>query len=69
METLTEVAVQPAPVVTKNESSVTESSHETKVEQIPNGTIQSSSDTEKSVSQSVQSSVQVSGDQSIQQKR
>lgn len=58
-----------APVVTKNESSFSESSHESKVEQITNGTVKSSSDSEKSVSQSVQSSVQVSGGQTIQQKR
>lgn len=64
METFTEVA-QAEPNVTKSESSFTESSHESKVEQITNGTVKSSSDTEKSVTQSVQ----FSGDQSIQQKR
>lgn len=58
----------PAPVVTKNESSITESSQESKIEKIANGTIESSMNTEKIVSQSVQSSVQGDGAQ-IQQKR
>jgi hypothetical protein len=68
MEVATESAVQPAPIITKNETSVTESSQESKVEQIANGKIESSVNTEKVVTQSVQSSVQASGD-AIQQKR
>lgn len=64
METSTEVA-QAEPTVTKSENAFSESSHESRVEQITNGTVTSSSDTEKSVTQSVQ----FSGDQSVQQKR
>lgn len=56
---------QVEPAVTKSESSYTESSHESKVEHITNGTVTSSADMEKSVTQSVQ----FSGDQSVQQKR
>lgn len=70
MESSSEVAVAAsAPVVTKNESSVTESSQETKVEQIANGTVESSVNSEKTVSQSVQSSVQATNDQTVVQKR
>jgi hypothetical protein len=67
METSSEVAVQaaPAPVAVKTESSVTESSQESKVEKIANGTVESSVNSEKTVSQSVQ----VSGDQNAVQKR
>lgn len=45
----------------KNETSFTESSQESKVEQIPNGTVASSSTSEKTVSQSVESNVQPFG--------
>lgn len=68
MEPSSEVALA-APVVTKNESSVTESSQESKVEQVANGTVESSVNSEKTVSQSVQSSVQALGDQTVVQKR
>jgi hypothetical protein len=54
METST--AVTAAPVVTKSENTVAESSQETKVEQIANGTIEMSANTEKSVTQSVMTS-------------
>lgn len=67
MEPSSEVAV-PAPVVTKNENSVTESIQESKVEQIGNGTVESSVNSEKTVSQSVQSSVQTLGDQTVQKR-
>ncbi|CAO1441247.1 unnamed protein product [Diamesa serratosioi] len=46
----------------KNETSFTESSQESKVEQIPNGTVQSSTTSEKTVSQSVESNVQPFGE-------
>lgn len=69
MEPSSEVAVQSAPVVTKNESSFSESSHENKVEHVANGTIESSVNKENSASQSTQSSIQVSADQTIQQSR
>ena len=69
MEVSQEVAVQLAPVVTQNESSFTESSKENKVEQIANGKIESSVKTEKSVTESVQSSVQATAESAIQQKR
>lgn len=69
MDPSLESAVQPAPVVTKNETSFSEKSQESKVEQIANGTVESSVNSEKSVTQSVQSSVQASGDQTIKQKR
>lgn len=62
METSNEISVQPAPVVT----SFTESSQESKVEKIPNGTVESSVNKEKSVTQSVQSSAQ--GDQTLQKR-
>lgn len=65
----TDVAVAAAPVVTKNETSFTESSQESKVEKIANGTVESSAKSEKSVTQNVQSSVQASEDQIVQQKR
>jgi hypothetical protein len=71
MEPSSEVAVVAAnpPVVTKSENSVTESSQESKVEQVANGTVETSVNSEKTVSQSVQSSVQASGDQNVVQKR
>lgn len=69
MDPSLESAVQQAPVVTKKETSFSEKSQESKVEQIANGTVESSVNSEKSVTQSVQSSVQASGDQTIQQKR
>lgn len=56
-----ETATESAPVV----STVTESSQESKVEKVANGTVESSVSTEKTVSQSVQ----VQGDQTVQQKR
>lgn len=68
MET-TDVAVAAAPEVTKNETSFSESTQENKVEKIANGTVESSAKSEKSVTQSVQSSVQASDDQTVQQKR
>jgi hypothetical protein len=60
---------QPAPIVTKNENSVTESKQEVKTEQIANGTVETKISSEKSVT--VQSSVVTSssGDQNNQQKR
>lgn len=61
MEPSSDVVVQAAPVVT----TVTETSQESKVEQIANGTVETSVNSEKTVSQSVQ----VSGDQSVVQKR
>lgn len=64
-----DVAVAAAPVVTKNESSFTESSQENKVEKVSNGTVESSAKAEKSVTQSVQSSVQASDDQTVERKR
>lgn len=69
MEPSAETAVQVAPVITKNETSFTESSQESKVEQVANGTVESSMNTEKTASQSIQSSVQATGDQTVQQKR
>lgn len=62
METIAEGVVQPAPVVTKVETSQTESSHEQKVEQVANGTVESSVNETKTVTQSVQPS----GDQTVQ---
>lgn len=53
------IDVVQAPI--KNETSFTESSQESKVEQIPNGTVESSSTSQKTVSQSVESNVQPFG--------
>lgn len=61
-----ETSLEPAPIVTKDESSFTESSQERKSEQITNGTIETAVSTEKSVNQS---SVVTSDNQTIQQKR
>jgi hypothetical protein len=58
-----DVVTVPTPVVTKSE--VSESVSENKVEQISNGTVATAMNSEKIVSQSVQSS----GDQVIVQKR
>ncbi|CRL07265.1 CLUMA_CG020244, isoform B [Clunio marinus] len=62
MESSTDVVDHAPPTVT----SFTESSHESKVEQVANGTIESSVDKEKTVTQSVQKSG--SGDQNYQQR-
>ena len=65
METSVETSIVAQPIVTKNESSVTESSQESKVEKITNGTVETAASSEKTVSQSVITS----NDQAIQQKR
>ncbi|XP_070501731.1 synaptopodin-2 isoform X2 [Chironomus tepperi] len=64
METSVETSTIAQPVVTKNESSVTESSQESKVEKIANGTVETAASSEKTVSQSVITS----NDQTVQQK-
>lgn len=61
METSDVVAVESAPaapVVTKTESSFTESKQESKVEQVTNGTVETATSQQKAVSQKVESSVQ-----------
>lgn len=63
MEAGLESAAQAAPVVTKNE--FTESSQENKVEQIGNGTIESSVKTEKTVTETVQAPTEAT----VQQRR
>lgn len=68
MEPSTEIVSQ-APIVTKNESSFTESTQELKVQQISNGTVESSLNAGKSVSQSVQSIIQNADDQTMQHRR
>lgn len=62
METTEVVAVEnvapAAPVVTKSESSFKESKQETKVEQVTNGTMETSTSQQTAVSQKMESSVQ-----------
>ena len=65
METSVETSTVAQPVVTKNESTFTESSQESKVEKIANGTVETAASSEKTVSQSVITS----NDQAVQQKR
>ncbi|KAL7019693.1 hypothetical protein ACKWTF_011212 [Chironomus riparius] len=64
METSLETSTIAQPLVIKNESSVTESSQESKVEKIANGTVETAASSEKTVSQSVITS----NDQAVQQK-
>lgn len=61
-----EAQAVPAPVVTKVETSQTESSQEQKVEKVENGTVESSTNETKTVTKNVESSVQPSGDQTLQ---
>lgn len=60
MESTEVVAVEsaPAPVVNKTESSFSESSQQVKVEQVSNGTVETSVSQQKAASQKMESSVQ-----------